>query len=41
MSDDKELLYMSQNAPERTTSDLINKPKHYQLIGDLEAIDVI
>ena len=22
-------------------SDLINKPKHYQLIGDLEAIDVI
>lgn len=29
------------NAPERATSDLINKPKHYQLIGDLEAIDVI
>ncbi len=29
------------NVPERTTSDLINKPKHYQLIGDLEAIDVI
>ncbi len=29
------------NAPERTTGDLINKPKHYQLIGDLEAIDVI
>ena len=41
MSDDKELLYMTQNAPEHTTSDLINKPKHYQLIGDLEAIDVI
>lgn len=29
------------NAPERATNDLINKPKHYQLIGDLEAIDVI
>ncbi len=29
------------NAPESTESDLINKPKHYQLIGDLEAIDVI
>ncbi len=41
MSADKELFYMTQNAPESTQSDLINKPKHYQLIGDLEAIDVI
>lgn len=34
-------VYSASNAPERTTSDLINKPKHYQLIGDLDAIDVI
>ena len=34
-------VYTTYKAPERATSDLINKPKHYQLIGDLEAIDVI
>lgn len=32
---------MSPSAPESAQSDLINNPKHYQLIGGLEAIDVI
>jgi len=32
---------MSPSATESTQSDLINNPKHYQLIGGLEAIDVI
>lgn len=39
--DHRELLYMSPSAPESSQSDLINNPKHYQLIGGLEAIDVI
>lgn len=32
---------LAYSAPESTQSDLISNPKHYQLIGDLEAIDVI
>ena len=34
-------IYTTPDAPESTQGDLINKPKHYQLIGDLEAVDVI
>lgn len=41
MSDNREVLYIAPNAAESAQSDLINNPKHYQLIGGLEAIDVI
>jgi len=33
--------YDELRAAESTQGDLINNPKHYQLIGGLEAIDVI
>jgi hypothetical protein len=41
MTDHKEILFMSHYDDQREQHDPVNNPKHYQIGGGVEAIDII